>query len=80
VDVSNVGSLPNDQFVPLSMYSGSYEVHIGNRDWLKLNNVHIPDDIDEKMILEEENGNIITLCAINGMNLYFFLPYWLILF
>jgi len=46
--------------------SKSYCVHIGNRDWLNLNNIQVPDDIDTKMAKEEERGNITILCAIDG--------------
>jgi hypothetical protein len=50
-----------------STESKSYCVHIGNRDWLNLNNIQVPDDIDSKMAKEEERGNITILCAIDGL-------------
>ncbi|CAB3374777.1 Hypothetical predicted protein [Cloeon dipterum] len=44
----------------------SYEVHVGNREWMMLNDIVITDDVDEKMTKEEHSGRISVLLAING--------------
>jgi cation transport ATPase len=50
-----------------STESKSYCIHIGNRDWLNLNNIQVPEDVNSKMAKEEEHGNITILCAVDGM-------------
>jgi len=69
VDVINLNELSANNLSKQGLCSNfvnSYEVLIGNREWLKLNNVPILEEVEAKMIKEEECGNIITLCAVNG--------------
>ncbi|XP_059484459.1 copper-transporting ATPase 1-like [Neocloeon triangulifer] len=44
----------------------SYEVHLGNREWMGLNNITVSEIVDFKMKQEEEKGHIVVLFAING--------------
>ncbi|BES87965.1 copper-transporting ATPase 1 [Nesidiocoris tenuis] len=44
----------------------SYKIMIGNRSWLKHNNVPIPSVADYIMSVEEDLGHTAVLCAVNG--------------
>ncbi|KAG5891802.1 hypothetical protein JTB14_006192 [Gonioctena quinquepunctata] len=46
--------------------SGSYEVIVGNREWMRRNGFIIATEIDRSMAAEEEQGRSAVLCAING--------------
>ena len=43
----------------------SYDVLIGNRNWISLNSLQIDEKIENKMDFFESNGNTCVLCAIN---------------
>lgn len=43
-----------------------YNVIVGNREWMNRNCIAIREDIDRKMIVEEEQGRSAVLCAIDG--------------
>lgn len=43
-----------------------YNVIVGNREWMNRNGIIIQDDIDRKMVVEEEQGRSAVLCAIDG--------------
>ncbi|KAK7865149.1 hypothetical protein R5R35_002210 [Gryllus longicercus] len=45
----------------------TYEVHIGNREWIRRTIGEVPTDIDSHMIDEEELGRTAVLCAVNGI-------------
>uniref|UniRef100_A0A0A9X590 P-type Cu(+) transporter n=1 Tax=Lygus hesperus TaxID=30085 RepID=A0A0A9X590_LYGHE len=45
----------------------SYKVLIGNRAWLKHNNITIPSVADYIMSVEEDLGHTAVLCAVNGI-------------
>lgn len=51
---------------PAEHGSGQYEVIVGNREWMNRNGLIIQDDIDRKMMIEEEQGRSAVLCAIDG--------------
>jgi len=47
-----------------------YQVLIGNRKWIKERNfIEIPDDLESRLILQEEQGHTAILAAIDGNNL-----------
>ncbi len=46
---------------------GSYQVLIGNRDWMMQNGMQIDPDVDQVMIEHEEKGHTAVLTAINGV-------------
>ncbi|XP_024082978.1 copper-transporting ATPase 1 isoform X3 [Cimex lectularius] len=48
-------------------FQDSYEVLIGNRDWMKQNNVIISSVSDYLMSVEEDLGRTAVLCAVNGV-------------
>lgn len=43
-----------------------YEVVVGNREWMKRNGFVVSNEIDNRMIREEEQGRSAVLCAINS--------------
>lgn len=45
----------------------TYEILIGNREWMKRNFLDINEKIDNKMDYYELNGNTCVLCAIDGV-------------
>jgi hypothetical protein len=73
LSTSSTGSEPS-RVQNHSTESKSYCVHVGNRDWLTLNNIQVPKDIDLKMTKEEERGNITILCAVDGLAQNFLKP------
>ena len=44
-----------------------YQVVIGNRRWLALNNFNLNDEINETITSSEETGKTVVLVGINGM-------------
>eukprot|EP00112_Aurelia_sp_Birch-Aquarium-sp1_P014020 Seg3.14 transcript_id=Seg3.14/GoldUCD/mRNA.D3Y31 product="Copper-transporting ATPase 1" protein_id=Seg3.14/GoldUCD/D3Y31 len=46
---------------------GTYEVLIGNREWMMQSGLRIETDVDEVMIQHEEKGHTAVLASINGV-------------
>lgn len=44
-----------------------YQVVIGNRRWLALNNFNLTDEINDNITSSEETGKTVVLVGINGM-------------
>lgn len=70
VEVSNSANLKLGQLIGISSYAeegnGSYSVIVGNREWMNRNGLSVRDDVDRRMVGEEEQGRSAILCAING--------------
>lgn len=47
--------------------SASFEVLVGNREWMRRNAIGVPDAVDRVMIEQEDLGQTVVLCAINGI-------------
>ena len=46
--------------------SKTYEVLIGNREWMNRNGLVVTDDMDNTMTEHEDLGQTAVLCAIDG--------------
>jgi len=46
---------------------GVYEVCIGNREWMRRNAINIPQEVDMKMVEEEDSGHTTVLVSINNL-------------
>ncbi|CAL8129705.1 unnamed protein product [Orchesella dallaii] len=45
----------------------SYDVLVGNREWMRRNGIEVPDIADKSMGKLEEEGQTVVLCAVNGI-------------
>ncbi|XP_044763137.1 copper-transporting ATPase 1 isoform X2 [Coccinella septempunctata] len=45
---------------------GEYQVIVGNREWMNRNGLLVTDDMNRRMVDEEEQGRSAVLCALNG--------------
>ncbi|VDP20136.1 unnamed protein product [Soboliphyme baturini] len=61
VEITNAPCLPMPQ--KSDAVSDTYEVIIGNRQWLVQNGVYVSSEVDDLMTTEERNGHITVLCA-----------------
>lgn len=43
-----------------------YDILVGNREWMHRNGLILKEDVDRRMVIEEEKGRSAVLCAING--------------
>ena len=43
-----------------------FSVLIGNRCWMKLNGIVVPDDVDVDMQQLESLGQTVVLCSVDG--------------
>ncbi|XP_025830887.1 copper-transporting ATPase 1 isoform X2 [Agrilus planipennis] len=43
-----------------------YKVIVGNREWMNRNGISLQEDVNRKMVTEEQQGRSAVLCAING--------------
>ncbi|XP_008195006.1 copper-transporting ATPase 1 isoform X2 [Tribolium castaneum] len=70
VEVSNSQSMKLGQLIGMEAGSGEgegrYEVVIGNREWMNRNGLVVTEEVDKKMIGEEEQGRSAVLCVIDG--------------
>lgn len=62
--------MPNFSSGTANLESGSYDVTIGSRDFLRENGIVVPKDIECYMSGHEENGRTVVLVAINGKALW----------
>jgi len=46
--------------------SSTYDVLIGNREWLNQNGIALPNQVDRLMMRQEERGQTAVLVAIQG--------------
>lgn len=71
VEVTNSQSLKLGELIGMGGSTGNsqrtdYTVIVGNREWMNRNGIIIQDDIDRRMMTEEEQGRSAVLCAIDG--------------
>ncbi|XP_063926939.1 copper-transporting ATPase 1 isoform X3 [Zophobas morio] len=70
VEVSNTQNFQLGQLIGMGGArdegAGSYDVVIGNREWMNRNGFLVPDDVDRRMVAEEEQGRSAVLCVIDG--------------
>ena len=45
----------------------TYDVLIGNREWMRQHNLIVPSDVDHKMLKQEQKGQTAVLIALNGI-------------
>ena len=58
--------------------STSYEVLIGNREWMNRNGLEVTQQMDKTMSEHEHQGQTAILCAIDGkmqLNTLFHIPF-----
>ena len=48
----------------------SFQVLIGNREWLKQNAVAVPKNVNDQMVDQENLGRSAVLAAINGKEVF----------
>lgn len=70
IEVSHSQNMRLGQLIGMNVVQddtgGSYDVIIGNREWMNRNGFIISAEIDRNMTIEEEQGRSAVLCAING--------------
>lgn len=70
IEVANAQNLKLGELIGLQQDVGnsrdSYNVIVGNREWMIRNGITIREDVDRKMIAEEDQGKSAVLCAIDG--------------
>lgn len=70
IEVNNSQNMKLGQLIGMGAESdegeGRYDVVIGNREWMNRNGLILLDEIDRKMVVEEEQGRSAVLCVING--------------
>lgn len=49
-------------------FDKTYSVLIGNREWMKRNDINVTDEIDKAMTKHERDGHTAILVAIDGRN------------
>lgn len=44
-----------------------YEICVGNREWMRRNAINIPQEVELKMVIEEDLGHTAVLAAVNNV-------------
>lgn len=66
VDVTSCQTTRLEQLIGVEVNTTEYNVIVGNREWMNRNGLNVKEDIDRRMVTEEEKGRSAVLCAING--------------
>lgn len=64
--VKHLQNLLNIQNEASSATKESYNVIIGNREWMIRNGFTLPTEMDNRMAEEEQLGRTAVLCAVDG--------------
>lgn len=67
IDVSTCQTTRLEQLIGVDNNDAKeYNVIVGNREWMHRNGLNVKEDVDRRMVTEEEKGRSAVLCAING--------------